>query len=1021
MGSGISSAHASDVLQSYGSLTLLKTLGEGLSKGMFEGLFDPTIPSFHSLLSLAPSELYIHSHTLCDDALLHNPTTKGVCRYLYYTIELILRASNTERRFSSEKESFLAFVVFHARLLLQSLIEKSSSQEIQSQLTMKMRKFNDGRPEEDICIAFPLLHAVVLYIVNTAKHVNGSNFFVYMEVVKLLWTLLATELVQKEEPKTNPSFSASPSASSASPSSNLFLSILMLPKKTQRSLYGGYVDAEKLFSVLFDHIVARRRYDPLSQSSLSNANGKGGTASDRASGSGTSGDYPLSDLSGSSTASTQANNVDLEGGQVEMDEEGNATDMEEKESAWSAFVELGRFFVFPFQEIARIFISGDSQGATAAPIAPLAELCIFPFLILLSFHNGDVTEANNHVIDTLDGKLGAEMSRNPYRNIMANLNQNGTLSREDGIVAYYDEDEEEEVVLGVQDGGNAKERNEGEVDDIFFYASISGSKLAQKSRKGGTKSNTSNEASSSSSNSNSTLHKSGEVEVKFPTYQKIYQMILNRIGEDVTIIMLYEMIQTNNGFRIFLSSKADLDHLIMPLLATLYRAHESTRLRVYTILIIMTVLSSDLPFIESINSISIQTPHWFKERYIRSVPLPEFISLVLLRTIYLNMRGMRDSYLFENCLACLSNLAPQLHNLSLYTSKRILFLSNLFIKKYLLMMMKNKKSILASPRSHHDQTEPPQTDTDSDDELGDPSDLSSYNLSELRGASHLLPPPSLPAEPSSSSSQSQRQLSSTSPPKTYPNPSSKGTNSQNSAISVSGSSSTPSEANQASSSSASVSIPIPSHGNQGEGHYDDLDENTHSGDHSFQEEEDYASYRGIELMKRLDETEGQIKTFLEIIDCLLRKKPSQNVQMIYALILDTGLFDGLESHPRLSELVNHLKSCSETYLRIVQSEECNTPPQVIQTLSKASLQWKKHATEEDFTFPLPDLHFAFLETNASQFFSPSIWKSSLKSPFFYWNPDFIGLYQIFPAGSDPSFSGDDLPDGPTRYIVPEHL
>jgi hypothetical protein len=165
----------------------------------------------------------------------------------------------------------------------------------------------------------------------------------------------------------------------------------------------------------------------------------------------------------------------------------------------------------------------------------------------------------------------------------------------------------------------------------------------------------------------------------------------------------------------------------------------------------------------------------------------------------------------------------------------------------------------------------------------------------------------------------------------------------------------------------------------------------------------------IELLQTLDATEGYIRTIIEIIDCLFRKKASNNVQLLYALILETNLFESIANHPRLADIVVQIRAPVEHFLREVQAAECNTPTQVVQQLTTSALKWTSD-------IPIPDLRFAYQETNAAIFFTPSIWKLTLKHPQIYWNPESI---QLFDTGYDPSFAGDDDPEDPPREDLSE--
>jgi hypothetical protein len=710
------------------------------------------------------------------------------------------------------------------------MIETSSTDEILQHLIYHPHSSLETQSmeaEEDISLSFPLLTAISNYLIFNSNRLNSNNAYAYLEVVKLLLTMLATQL------ETNLRDLNSKSPASRQP----FLELLTLPQHLQMEYYGESIDAPKLMSVLLDHVIARRKFVKTKP---------GSTAA-------TGNDEPTNDA-----------RIDIEGGVQARNNDDNV----QEESAWSAFYELGKFFAFPFQEFARMLMTGDTDIHLVSD-APLADLCIFPLLIIVNYQN------------PMDSSIS-----NSFRSFLAGMNHNlppNIISQDD------------------------------------------------------TSSSTLPSSSSSSSSTSSPIQSSQSS--KEPNFTKLYQTIISRISEDSMLLLLYMLLQTNQNFHMFLASRANLDVLLLPLLSTLNRAHESTRLRVYTILIILTILSFDEHFIQSIQSVVIPTPPWYKETFLPAVPLPEFITLVLLRTINLNIRGIRDPYLHDNCLACIGNLGPQLTALQLFTSKKLIHTTQLFVLRYTTML--NKSSSIASI------TESARIASLKRDD--DPSEEDSENYSSDDETSDYDGDGDIP--------------SSSSRPQTNEN--------DHSTIEMG--------------EEASLALDIGQH----------------------------APKSGLELIQSLEATEGYIRTLLEVIDCLFRKKPSQHLMIIYAMILEQNQFNSLITHPRLSNLVNHLRSCAEFFLQAVQKVECFTPSQVIGEIAKATRVWKIPQDP-----PLSDLKFSYQETNASEFFTPSIWKIVLKSQYFYWNPLSI---RLFDTGSDPSYAGDDHPDDPPRTNLPENV
>ena len=751
----------------------------------------------------------------------------------------------------AHRYALLANYLFHSRLLLRTLIETSSH----DQLLLHLAYYSDNSTSEgsettstSIQLSFPLLRAVCRYLVAFAGKIDALNLYVYREVLLLFITLLATQLGAQ----------LSNASSDGLQPAQLFLDMLMMSESSQLESFGGSIDAAEVMETLLGHVVVRKTFSK---------------------------DVPAP----TPTTSVRGDvTLDIEGGGV--------TEEPHRESAWSAFIELGRFFAFPFQEFARMLITGDNE--IPPPYAPFGDLCLYLILLLVNCR---------------------ELS--PYR-------------------AY-----------------------------------LSGMRISSSSAPVSARNDASSSISYEQVVPQVTVRKREKV-----TFSALYSSLVTRISEDSTLLLLYMLLQTNEEFHSFLASRADLDALVLPLLKCLYRAHEQTRARIYTIMIILTILSCDEHFIHTTQAVAIDTPSWFKEKFLRQLPLPEFIALVILRTAQLNLRIIKDDYLQENCMACLGNLASQLTGLCLYSAKRFLQTAQLFIQHYHSLLRKTRTISIAPKASAKEAIE-----GDSEEEEAEEDQ---YDFLQPHATTDTL------------ATEAEEHLEEK---EDGENP--------NMTISMAGVASEVVE--------------------------DGIDQRQLS---------------GRELLQTLDSTENHIRTMLEIVDCLFRRKPSSNIQLIYALILDADLFDSLLSHQRLYGIAQVLKANTEYFLREVQKKECDTPAQVVACITALALQWRSSTTVSGIvtssssslsTFasssqdplmsaptppppsnlpPIADLKFCYQETNASDFFTPCIWKLLLKhqAQYFYWNPASIALYET-EAGVDPNFSGDDGPDDPPRSNVPENV
>lgn len=698
-----------------------------------------------------------------------------------------------------EKTASIGQFLFHTRLVMQVMVENCSSEDIARHLTSEIRTTaEDGSPESprSVQLTFPLLSALSSYLIKESSSINNENHYVYEEALKLLITLLGTQL--------GSTFDAEESTRISRP--QIFLDALCWDTSTQLSNYGESINVNDLVSTLLNHVVAQKRFSPVSAKA-----------------------QPVAE-----TATPEPND-DLESGNTNQN---TASD----NSAWSAFVELGLFFAFPFQEFARMLTTGDNKVAITS--APIAELSLCPLLVLV-----------NHQSNNSD--------KNPFRDFLATMGFPHPISSATG-----------------------------------------------------------SETSSSSSSSAPTgvsplkLPSVGNTQTH-PSFAQLYQCITTHITNDSVLVLLYVLLQTNSEFHRFIASRADLDILILPLLANLYRAHEQTRVRIYTILIVMTILTFDDHFVPSIQAVTIDTPKWFKEKYLPKLPLSELIALVLLRTLQLNLKVIHDDYLHDNCLACLGNLAGQLLNLRFYSAKLLITTFNLFVERYHSLLRKSGPSILASS--------------------GEKEETNSGGKSNENSKSS----PHLPR---------------------------------------------PSEEND----STEISL----------------------GPNFSSAEGEYSNQTASSLISVLQDTERYVQTLLEIIDCLFRKKPANNVQLIYVVVLDDKrAFESLFRHARLSPLAQQITEYADQFLRAVQDSLCETPQQVVDRIATMALTWKP---SNPANAEIANLKFAYQETNAAPFFTPFIWKIFLKMPFIFWNPTSITLYD---TGLDPNFAGDDGPEDRPRESV----
>lgn len=165
-------------------------------------------------------------------------------------------------------------------------------------------------------------------------------------------------------------------------------------------------------------------------------------------------------------------------------------------------------------------------------------------------------------------------------------------------------------------------------------------------------------------------------------FSSIYTTICNRATGEAETLLLYLLLHRNSSFKKYLLSRKDFDHLVIPILKTLYNAPTSNSHHIYMSLIILLILSEDENFNKRIHETKLKNILWYTERVLNEISLGGLLILVVIRTIQYNMLKMRDKYLHTNCLAALANMSAEFRDLHPYVSQRLISLFETLAKKY---------------------------------------------------------------------------------------------------------------------------------------------------------------------------------------------------------------------------------------------------------------------------------------------------------------------------------------------------
>jgi len=193
-------------------------------------------------------------------------------------------------------------------------------------------------------------------------------------------------------------------------------------------------------------------------------------------------------------------------------------------------------------------------------------------------------------------------------------------------------------------------------------------------------------------------------------YESLFQALGFTVHNELGSMILYTMMQ-NAEFSSSLAVRSDLDHIVVPLLRTLYFSSDiekkntsttssdgksTTRLKhpistpfrspsqLYVVMILLLSFSQDTSFgPDAFRRTIIQNVSWYRERHLRDISLGSLIILCLLRSMTFNLSRLRDGFLLSNTLAVLMNLTPHVTDVHPYAALRLVSVSLNCMRRYL--------------------------------------------------------------------------------------------------------------------------------------------------------------------------------------------------------------------------------------------------------------------------------------------------------------------------------------------------
>ena len=166
------------------------------------------------------------------------------------------------------------------------------------------------------------------------------------------------------------------------------------------------------------------------------------------------------------------------------------------------------------------------------------------------------------------------------------------------------------------------------------------------------------------------------------SFEKLYSSLVRDFEEEECTILTYVLLHENKSFREFVLSRGDPETILLPLLHKIYNSKTERANHVYTLLIVLTLLTQDSLFVINTHKQVISSVPWFTERILDEIRLGSLIVAVLISLIHYNITHQKDMYLNSFCLAIISNSGPYFSNMHTYTAQRMITLTRLLTLKY---------------------------------------------------------------------------------------------------------------------------------------------------------------------------------------------------------------------------------------------------------------------------------------------------------------------------------------------------
>lgn len=169
------------------------------------------------------------------------------------------------------------------------------------------------------------------------------------------------------------------------------------------------------------------------------------------------------------------------------------------------------------------------------------------------------------------------------------------------------------------------------------------------------------------------------------SFKDLFEIFSKSLQIEERMLLFYLILVENESFRVYVLSRTDQETIYLPILKLIYESVEGRTnfSQVYILLTILLILSQDDMNNEAIQKIVVHNITWFTERpLLKSISLGGLMTLVLIRTLQLNLSHQKDIYLHTNCLAILANMSNTMSEMHAYVAQRIISLFELLARRY---------------------------------------------------------------------------------------------------------------------------------------------------------------------------------------------------------------------------------------------------------------------------------------------------------------------------------------------------